>query len=454
MDITLEKIDELNALIKVNLIEADYQDNIDKTIKDYTKNAVIKGFRPGKVPPALVKQRYGKEIKVEEVNKLVVKSLDNYIKENNIKIFASPLINREKAAETDWNAQNNFEFEFEIGLIPDFNTHISKDLTFDKYVIEFSESEFDDLIKKLRDNYPITTEAETVTEADFIKGTLKQIDGEFDQEQTLPLSQLKESFRAEFIGKKVGEVIEIEDLPSIFEKENAVKLWTSLPQEEVDKMTGKFTFTILFIQHKEAAELNEEFFTKITGKPGIETEEEFKKELKILVEQQREMSSANLLRRTIQIELIKKIDFALPDAFLKKFLVSNNENKSSEAEIAESYEKYKDSLKQGLIENKIGEELKIEVTNEDLLERTKELFRQQFSSYGNADFLTDDLLNTLANNYLNDKTKDNGRELYNQLYTEKLFDAVEKQVTIKDKKVSIEEFNKIAEEFDKSTTEN
>jgi len=219
-------------------------------------------------------------------------------------------------------------------------------------------------------------------------------------------------------------------------------------------MTGKFTFTILFIQHKEAAELNEEFFTKITGKPGIETEEEFKKELKILVEQQREMSSANLLRRTIQIELIKKIDFALPDAFLKKFLVSNNENKSSEAEIAESYEKYKDSLKQGLIENKIGEELKIEVTNEDLLERTKELFRQQFSSYGNADFLTDDLLNTLANNYLNDKTKDNGRELYNQLYTEKLFDAVEKQVTIKDKKVSIEEFNKIAEEFDKSTTEN
>ena len=196
MDITLEKIDELNALIKVNLIEADYQDNIDKTIKDYTKNAVIKGFRPGKVPPALVKQRYGKEIKVEEVNKLVVKSLDNYIKENNIKIFASPLINREKAAETDWNAQNNFEFEFEIGLIPDFNTHISKDLTFDKYVIEFSESEFDDLIKKLRDNYPITTEAETVTEADFIKGTLKQIDGEFDQEQTLPLSQLKESFRA------------------------------------------------------------------------------------------------------------------------------------------------------------------------------------------------------------------------------------------------------------------
>ncbi|MBC8112095.1 MAG: trigger factor [Verrucomicrobia bacterium] len=448
MEIILEKQSEVNALLKVTIQEADYQEKIEKTVKEYAKTMNLKGFRPGKVPPALVKQRFGKDIKVEQVSRLMSDALDNYLKDNKVKILASPVINREKADAIDWNL-NEFEFEYELGLVPDFTYKLDKDLVFDKYVVNVTQAELDETINDLRKNYAESIEAEAIAEGDFVKGILKQVEGDFEQELTLPISQLKEEFQGVYLGKTKEDEILIQDLHQILNNENGLKIWTGLKEEELANLTGQFTFKPTSIMHRELAELNQEFFDKFLGPGKATNEEEFRQEIQKQIEESYADAARNLLKREITKKLIADTDIPLPDAFLMKYIANDEKNKAiSEAEVEKSYHQYKDTLKQQLIENRIADATELKVEYEELLNHTKSMFREQFSRYGlpvNDEF--DSRLDGIAKGFLNENKGDNYMNMFNQVFAKKISEKMLELVSVNEKALTREAFNKMADEI-------
>ena len=141
MDITLDQKGGNEASIKILLKPEDYQPKIDQKVKQYRKQVNLKGFRPGKVPPALIKKMYGRDIKIEEINGLLGQSLSEYIKENDIKIVGDPLPNREALEGIDWESQSDFEFSYDVGFVDDIQYELSDQVQVTKYTVPITERE-------------------------------------------------------------------------------------------------------------------------------------------------------------------------------------------------------------------------------------------------------------------------------------------------------------------------
>ena len=202
MNIQYQKTDNVNAILTVSLIEADYAPKIKEKVKEYTKKVQLKGFRPGQVPAPVVEKMFGVNIKVDEINHLISESLINYIKENNLQIIGEPL--PKTSGNIDWQAQKEFQFEYELGLVGDFNCEISPKRRFDAYSINVTESVVNETLQNLRKQFGKNVEAEVVSEGDFVTGQLKATDGSFDKNTMLPLSKISESELNKFLGNIIG----------------------------------------------------------------------------------------------------------------------------------------------------------------------------------------------------------------------------------------------------------
>ncbi|RDC61770.1 trigger factor [Adhaeribacter pallidiroseus] len=191
MNITLNQNETTNANLKVVLQEADYAPKVDEKIKEYTKKAQIKGFRPGKVPAGLIRKMYGKSILAEEINGLLSKSVNDYIKENNIRILGEPLPDETKQNAIDWENQKEFEFDFELGILPDFELNLTDGETLDAYKIELDEETINQVHEHLQRQYGETANPETSEATDYLSGELRQVDGEFKTTTLLPINKIK-----------------------------------------------------------------------------------------------------------------------------------------------------------------------------------------------------------------------------------------------------------------------
>ena len=143
MEITLNKKNNTEGVIKIKLTEGDYQPHVEEKVKDYSRKANIKGFRQGKVPSGVIKKMFGKSILVDEINHLLSHKLSDYIKDNQIKILGDPLPNQEKAKQIDWDTQKDFEFEYQIGMVDDFTYEVSSKVKVKSYPIEVDKNTID-----------------------------------------------------------------------------------------------------------------------------------------------------------------------------------------------------------------------------------------------------------------------------------------------------------------------
>ena len=102
MNVSLQNIDKVSALLTVKLEKADYQEKVDKSLKSFRQKAQIPGFRKGMVPMSLVKKMYGKSALAEEVNKLLSETVYKYIQDNKVNILGEPLPNEDKQPLCDY----------------------------------------------------------------------------------------------------------------------------------------------------------------------------------------------------------------------------------------------------------------------------------------------------------------------------------------------------------------
>lgn len=443
MDITLDKKSSTEASIKVTLKESDYQPNVEEKVKEYAKKANIKGFRPGKVPPGMIRKMYGKSIIVEEVNSILSKSLQEYIRENKIQLIGEPLPDMDKASKIDWENQKDFEFDYNIGMVDDFTYDLSKKQKVKGYQIELDKKTMAETMDNVKKQFGNSVNPEVSKEGDDFYGELKQVDGELAKEGVLKWDDLNKKEHKKFTGVKPGESIEL-DVQKAFKDHHVIAHLLDVGHDKAKELKGKFTFTVNKINRTEPAEINQELFDKVFGKDAVKSEEEFTEKIRKTVQENYDRETAYLLDRDIKDHFVENTKVEIPETFLKDWLYQSNEGKVSLEDIEKEFDEYVKQLKWDLIKNKIAEDHEVKVENQEVVDRAKTMILQQLGGQGMAEQLKDHL-DSFADNYLKGENGQNYMKVFGEVRDEKILKHIKENITITEKKVNLDEFKKIVE---------
>ena len=445
MNITQEKIDALNAKLKVQLSSEDYQEKVEAVIVNYRKTASIPGFRKGKVPMGQVKKMIGKSVLIDEVNKLLQEAIYKHITENKVEVLGNPL---PLTSEVDWDNATDFEFEYEMGLAPEFKVTLDKKSKFDYLQIVADKKMVDHYVTDMAKRYGKMTQPEKSEKTDLMMGEFTQLDGEGNvlegginhtSSVALDIIQDKKAQKA-LVGLAEGDEVKLHITKDF---SNDAHHMLNIKKEELETLDADFTFKVNKISRMEPADMTQDLFDKVFGKDTVKSEKEFRAKVKEEVEKSFVGESDNKLKNDVILHLIKKTKLSLPDTFLKKWLVATNEQGLTEEQVEQEYEQYSKSLKWQLIENKIIKDNELEVKNEDVISHTKELIVSNFAQYGQP-APEDKKLEEIAVQVLGNEEE--RKKVYNQLYDVKTMSLYKEKFSLKNKEVTYDEFVKLASE--------
>lgn len=448
MNISRKNIDELNAVLKVEIGESDYSGKVDDVLKDYKKKVRIDGFRPGKVPYGLVKKMYYKQALVDEVNKILSESLSKYLYEEKLRILGEPLPSEEGNDPIDWDTQTDFNFAFDVGLAPEFEVDLTKKDKVPYYTIkidkEISKSYTDNFTKRFG-SYASAEKVELGEE--LLTGEIKLLASEsnpeevvFSDKSNFSLGVMKdESIKKKFIGAKIGDHISF-DLKKAFPNDTEIASILQIDKEKVPALPNDFDFRVNEISSFVNAEINQELFDKAYGKDKVKSEEEFKQEIEKDIRANLDKESEMRFTVDVKEALVKKMKLNLPVEFLNRWLVKVNEGKFTKEEIEKDFDNFKQDLEWQLIRDEIIQKQNLEVSEEEILNYAKEVTMMQFMQYGLAN-IQEDQLEHYAKELL--KREEERKKLTEKLYEDKVVAYIRELVKIVDKEVTADEFNKL-----------
>ena len=445
MEITLDKTNKTEGLIKITLNEGDYQSKVDEKVKDYARKATIKGFRQGKVPTGVIKRMFGKSIMVEEINHLLSHKLSDYIKDNNLKIIGEPLPNQHKAASIDWDQQRNFEFEYQIGMVEDFKYDVSQKVKVKSFPIEIDDKTLNETLDDLKKRFGKVDYPETSDASCNLFGDLRSTTTDLHRENAfIEISKLAKKEQKKFVGVKKEDEIEF-DIDTTFADASLKEQLLSMSGEEATAVSGNFIFKVNNISKTEPAELNTELFDRVFGKDAVQDEAGFLTKVKETIGENYKRESDHFLDHHIEDYYITNTDINLPDEFLKNWLKSSSKGELTDDVIAREFEDYKRGLKWDLVKNRIADDNKITVEADEVRAKAKDLILAQFGGAAIASQLGD-RLDAIADNYLQNENGQNFMKIYGQLRSEKILKFIRENISVQEKKVSVDEFKKIVQE--------
>ncbi len=447
MNVTLEKKDELNALISIEINKSDYEETLNQQLKNYRKKAKIPGFRPGQVPLGMVKKMVGKSLLYEEVNKLTSNKLYEYLKENNIDILGQPMSSEEKESKLDFDNFGDFVFHFDLGLAPSIELKISDKDKLTRYEIQIDDAEVETEIKNIRrQNGKLENIQKVETENDSIVALMTELDkkgdhkdgGVFEQEVTvLPEIVKDKKLKKQLVGLAVGDEIELNMFKLFNDNEMVIKQSLNVEEENIKDLSKNFRFKVKEIRQVIPAEMNQEFYDQVFGPKVVTTEEEFKKKIKENLGLYYQSEAEKQLEAEINQLLQDKHKLKLPDEFLMRWLKETKPETYTDENINEKYSEESLILRKQLIREKIADDAKIEVSAEDLDETSYAYTAQLLRQYGlnNPD-------PKMVQSFEEKNREDKGYMLRirDVVVEKKVLDQVKTMVTIKPKKISVEKF--------------
>jgi len=439
MDITLDRQQSNEALIKIKLKENDYQPRVSQKIKEYSRKAQLKGFRPGKVPLGLIRKMYGKSIMVDEINHMLAHSLNDYIKEKDLKILGDPLPNLEKSRNIDWDHQKDFEFEYNIGLVGEFKYDLEKSKV-TELNIKIEPKMVNEELENIRKNYGERIVVETSAAEDILHGVLSEGSSENEREVALPISKIDKKEQKKFIGLKSGDSINFDLFKAIKDDTYRTRL-LGVSEEELAGSRSKVDFKLKEIRRITPAELNQEFYDKLFGEGQVNSELELKEKIKDYLHNSFNRDTKSFLNYSIRKEILKTTKMSLPDEFLKRWLLATNEGKVEQADIEREYQDYADEMKWNLILNRVAEDHDIKVENQEVVDRAKQMIAAQFASSGIGSQMNDQL-EAFADNYLKGNEGQNYLQVFNQVRNDKIMEVIKEKIRIVKKEVDIDQFQK------------
>jgi trigger factor len=449
MNVSLQNIDKVSALLTVKLEKADYQEKVDKSLKTFRQKANVPGFRPGMVPMGLVNKMYGKSVKAEEINKILSDTVYGYIKDNQVNILGEPLPNEEKQPEIDFDTMDEFEFLFDIALAPEFKAELSDKDAVDYFSIDVTDEMVDQQVKSYTQRAGKYDKVDEYQDKDMLKGLLAELDEEGNTKEDgvqvegavlMPSYMKNDDQKAIFNGSKVNDVLAFNPNTAYEGNEAEIASLLKIEKDAVASHTGNFSFQIEEITRFAEAELSQEIFDQVYGEGVVKTAEEFRAKVKESVAEQFVADSDYKFLidvRTLLVNKIGKLEF--PDALLKRIMLLNHQDKGA-AFVDENYDKSVEELTWHLVKEQLVKDNEIKVEQEDIVNIAKEATKAQFAQYGMLN-VPEDILENYAQEML--KKKESIEGLVNRAVEAKLSSALKTKVTLNNKTVSMEEFNKM-----------
>ena len=446
MNISLQNVDKVSAILTAQIEKADYQEKVEKALKTLRQRVNMPGFRKGMVPMALIKKQYGTSVLLEEVDKLLQEKVGEYIRENKVNMLGTPL---PKENSINFETDENFEFQFDIALAPEFNVELSAADTIDYYDINVTDEMVDQQVKMYTQRTAKYDKVEDYQDNDMLKGLLAELDENGNTKEgglqvegavMMPSYMKNDEQKAIFNGAKVNTVLVFN--PSVAFDNNEAELASlmKVKKEEVAAHTGNFSFQIEEISRMIPGELTQELFDQVLGEGKASNEEEFRAQIKANIAKQFEGDSDYKFMidvRTYLTNKVGKLEFA--DELMKRIMLENNKEKGEEF-VNENYDKSLEELTWHLIKEKLVEANGIKVEQSDITDMAKEATRAQFAQYGMIN-VPDELLDNYSKEML--KKRESVEALVNRVIESKLGDALKAQVTLNHKAVSAEEFNQM-----------
>ena len=442
MNITQEKVSDLNSILKVKLGPVDYQQRVDTQLKELQRKASMPGFRPGKVPFGMVKKMYGKSVLSDEVNKVLNNSVTEFISSNKIEIIGQPIPALNQNDKLNWDTQQEFEFAFELGHAPEFNVEIEQE-PFEYKMIKVEDALIDKEIEDMQRRYGKVTNPEQIEKNDLVFGDFIELDSDGNELEngikktsTIATDKIKsEQALASLIGLNKGNhlVVDPHDLSN-----NATDLagMLGVTPAQAESMSSNFRFTITNISRVQPSELNEELYNKVYG-DSVNSIEEFRAKIKGEMSNMFNADSDKYFLTRVVAGLVKKHDIQLPEDFLKRWLLFVNEKEINATQIDKEFPVYAERLRTQMVINKIIRQNGIEVKEQDIRNFVKDLVSKQFASYNGTEMEESDLDDTVTRVLKNEKEYN---RIVEKMYDDKLLELLKSKLKLNFTEVSFEDF--------------
>ena len=434
MNISQNRIDDLNLELTLTITKEDYTDSLKKKLADFRKKAEIKGFRKGMVPMSLVEKMYGQNALVDAVNDVISEGLNNFVHENNLKVLGEPLPSEEHI-QNEWVNGSEFTFKFDLAQNPEVSFELSKEDEVTYYTITVTEAAKNEMKDNLLKQYGSLEEGEAAKADDFIIVDFEQ--GDMKVEGTyVALRSVAEAARASFVGVKADDVLDV-NVNEAFENETDRASMLKVGKEELATLDPMFKMTVKNVKTFVNAPLVEETFEKIFG---VKTEAEFDAKVEERIRAEYAQEAEFRFSKDAKTFLLEKADVTVAEKFLKRWIYVINEGKFTMEDIEKDWDLFIVDYKWQMVRGYLMEKYGVKVEEADLLASAKGFAAYQFAMYG-MNNVPEEQLEAFAKNILSQEEQ--GRRILDQVENEKTFAAVREVVSLKKKKISVEKFREL-----------
>ncbi|TDW46390.1 trigger factor [Flavobacterium sp. 270] len=433
MDIKRVAIDAVNETIVMTVVHMDYKGQVAKRINEKMPLATVKGFRKGQVPKDLVEKQYGKAIKQEEVKKVVDLALERFVQSERLNLLGTPLAKENE--NFDWDAEE-LTFEYEIGLVPNFEIDLEAKNNIVKYIVTADDKLIDGQVERIQKQFGKAIPQEVVAADSDLTGTFSNEEKGINNTTTISVETFNKAAGDKFIGKKVGDVVTV-STKGLFEDDHQLMDYLKVGHDDVHGLDIEVNFTIEAINGAELAELNQDLFDKLFGEGKVASLEDLKAKIKEDAEAQFAQQADQKLLLDVQDFLIESTKFDLPAEFLKKWLQTVGEKKLSAEEAEVEYARSEKGLRFQLIEGKAMAQSNIQITFEDLKAFTTGAIKQQMAQFGQTNPTDEEVQGIVARVLSN---QEEVKRLSEQVVAAKLLDLFKEKANPTTKEVTYEEF--------------
>ncbi len=449
MNVTLNKVDNVNGNITISIEPADYQADVKKRMNELGRTRAIKGFRPGHVPAALLKKLFGSQAMTEVVDRMVSKALYQYVVDNKLKILGEPMLNRD--TKVDLTQETEHTFIFDIGFMPEIKLNLA-DITIPYYNIEVSDEMVDNQNAAFKKRYGKQVPGEVSAKDSLLRGSMIELnedgtdktDGITVERTVISPQYLKDDVQAEFfIGRHVGDDITFNPQEAAGGSAAEIAGMLNIDKKDAPDVKSDFRFHVEEIMINQDAEMNQELFDAVLGKDVAKNEEEYLTKVREMLAGQLKNDSNYRFTIDTKDALMAAAGadtMELPDEFLKRFLASRAENEDEAKKVEEDYPRSSEQIKWQLIRDKVAEDLEVKVTNDDRMALARFYTAQQFAQYGMGN-VPDDVLDRYAGDMLKDERM--AADIDARAHEDKTYNAIRQAVKLKETTVSVEEFNNL-----------
>lgn len=450
MNILFENPDKVNGLMTVTVEEADFKDDVEKTLKDYRKKANFPGFRPGMVPMGLIKKQFGASVKMDTLNKFVGEKIYTYIKDNKIQMLGEPLPS-EKQEPVDIEKDGPYTFMFDIAVAPEFKIELNGDTKLAYYNIKADDKLIDQQVDMFASQLGSYEKADSYDgeQRDMLKGDLRELDADGNTKEggitvdgavMMPEYIKVEDQKKLFDNAKPGDIIAFNPRKAYPDNDAEVASLLKIDREAVKSMDSDFSYQVIEISRFKKAEVNQEMFDHVFGKDAVKSEEEFRARIAEGLKPQLQANSDYKFLidvRKYAEDAVGELTF--PDALLKRVMLLNNKDKGEEY-VEKNYDESIRQLKWHLIKEQLVAANNIKVEDADVKAAAKEAARMQFAQYG-MNNVPEEYLDNYAGEML--KKRDSAAGFVDSAVENKLVQALKGVVTLDEKTVTLDEFNEL-----------